>query len=414
MLSEHQKLLQIIDLGADLARFSDLDILLERVLSLARRFVNAEAGSLYIRDGASLQFAHTQNELLERRLPAGKKLVYTTFSIPVDDQSLAGSVAKTGSPLNIGDVYQIASNKTYHFNKTYDEKTGYHTQSVLTVPLIASQGNVVGVLQLINARNEDGALLPFDKADEPFVVHFANSAAMAIERAQMTRALILRAIKMAEMRDPTETGPHVNRVGAYAVAIYETWAARRGMEDEEVAPLKDVLRMGAMLHDVGKVAIPDRILKKPGRLTQEEFEVIKQHPMLGAQLFSEQYSPFDGAAHLIALTHHERWDGTGYPGFIDPMTGATLPGHATADGKARGKKGEEIPPFGRVAAIADVYDALSRRRVYKEPWEEERVLETMEAESGKHFDPEMIAAFFTSLEGLRAISKRYPDMESAR
>jgi len=96
------------------------------------------------------------------------------------------------------------------------------------------------------------------------------------------------------------------------------------------------------------------------------------------------------------------------------MTGATLQGHATADGKARGKKGEEIPPFGRVAAIADVYDAPSRRRVYKEPWEEGRVLETMEAESGKHFDPEMIAAFFTSLEGLRAISKRYPDIESAR
>ncbi len=409
MLNEREKLMQIIHLGMDLAQFKDVDILLERILTLARQFVNAEAGSIYVREGNQLNFTYTQNEVLEEKLAPGKKLIYANFSIPIDEKSIAGVVGKTQEMLNIPDVYQLPTNLPYAFNKDYDQRSGYRTHSMLAFPLTLSTGKLLGVLQLINARDKNGRIAPFEKEDESYILHFANNAAMAMERAQMTRALILRAIKMAELRDPNETGPHANRVAAYAVEIYDTWASRRGSNPEELIRMKDALRMGAMLHDVGKIAIPDVILKKPAKLTPEEFDVIKTHPAQGAKLFSELYSEFDTAAYIISLTHHERWDGLGYPGFIDPLTGKTILGHEGDDGKPLGKKGEEIPPFGRVVAIADVYDALSRRRAYKEPWDESRVLETLQASAGKHFDPEMIDAFFSNIDIIRNISKKYPD-----
>ncbi len=407
MINEKQALTQIIHLSQEIAQYKDVDILLERILTLAREFVNAEAGSIYIKEDGQLNFSYTQNEILQRKLAPGKKLVYSTFSIPIDDRSIAGHAAHTGEMLNITDVYHLPPQVPYSFNREYDERTGFRTQSVLTFPLKISHGNIIGVLQLINARNDDNTVRAFSKEEEPLIMHFANNAAVAIERAQMTRALILRVIKMAEMRDPKETGPHVNRVGSYAAEIYEVWASRRGVPHEEIQKHRDVLRMGAMLHDVGKVAISDTILKKPARFEPEEYEIMKQHTYLGARLFSERYSDFDEAAFIISLNHHERWDGKGYPGHIDPMTGALLPGYET-NGKFLGKKAEEIPPFGRIVAIADVYDALSCRRVYKEAWDESRVLETMRSDAGTHFDPEMIDAFFESLDVLRHIADRYP------
>ena len=114
-------------------------------------------------------------------------------------------------------------------------------------------------------------------------------------------------------------------------------------------------------------------------------------------------------ASEIALTHHERWDGKGYPGYIDPQTGEPLPDHCDEQGRPLGKHGENIPVFGRIVAIADVYDALSNHRVFREAWKEEDVLKKLRVESGTHFDPEMIDAFFACLDTIRAISKRFPD-----
>jgi response regulator RpfG family c-di-GMP phosphodiesterase len=112
------------------------------------------------------------------------------------------------------------------------------------------------------------------------------------------------------------------------------------------------------------------------------------------------------------LNHHEKWDGSGYPGHINIADGQVLPGHAKADGSAQGKQGEEIPLFGRIVAIADVYDALSFHRSYKESWDETKVLETIKSGSGAHFDPELVAAFFNSIDNIRAISARYPENKS--
>jgi response regulator RpfG family c-di-GMP phosphodiesterase len=227
----------------------------------------------------------------------------------------------------------------------------------------------------------------------------------------MTRMMILRMISMAKLRDPKETGPHVNRVGAYAAEIYEKWASKRNIPAKTIDTYKDTLRMTAMLHDVGKVGIKDEILQKPGRLNPEEYDMMKQHTVKGARLFDDPQSEFDQIASQIAMNHHERWDGTGYPGYVD-YHGKPLPKYITSDGKAPGKRGEEIPLFARIVAVADVYDALSCRRVYKNAWAEEEVLAELQKESGKHFDPEVIEAFFATLEMIRAIAKQFPDIET--
>jgi response regulator RpfG family c-di-GMP phosphodiesterase len=409
MSDEKEKLKEIINLGLEVAQVKDIDLLLEHILTKARRFVNADAGSIYVIEDNKLKFKYTQNDTIQKRLPSGKKLIYSTFSVPINNKSIAGYVALTGETLNMADAYTLPEGVPYSFDKSYDRISKYRTQSMLTLPLKNNRGDIIGVLQLINAKSKDNRIIPFLKEDEPLIMHLANNAAIAIERAQMTRTIILRMIKMAELRDPQETGAHVNRVGSFAVEIYDAWATKRGIPQEQIDKNKDVLRMAAILHDVGKVAISDTILKKPGKLDNEEYEVMKHHTYLGARLFNESKSAFDEAAYIVALNHHERWDSNGYPGYINVMTGKTIPGYETADGRAKGKKGEEIPPFGRAVALADVYDALSSRRSYKDRWDEVRILETIEKERGKHFDPEMVDVFFNILDVIRSIAERYPD-----
>jgi response regulator RpfG family c-di-GMP phosphodiesterase len=225
----------------------------------------------------------------------------------------------------------------------------------------------------------------------------------------MSRAIILRMIRMSELRDPKETGPHVSRVAGYAAEIYERWAFKRGVGAHEAERFKDILRFSAMLHDVGKVAISDLILKKPAKFTEDEFKVMQGHTWQGAKLFAEPSSDYDSLAAQVALSHHQNWDGTGYPsrteiaemGIIDVATGVDSPG----------LKGEEIPLAGRITGLADVFDALVSRRVYKEPWDIEKVYAEIKSMSGKKFDPELVEVFFEILPAINQIRERYPDGE---
>jgi HD-GYP domain-containing protein (c-di-GMP phosphodiesterase class II) len=162
-----------------------------------------------------------------------------------------------------------------------------------------------------------------------------------------------------------------------------------------------------MLHDVGKVAISDLILKKPGRFTPEEFQIMQHHTLYGAGLFDDPHSSIDTVAKDIALTHHENWDGTGYPGWVDPNK--SVPIKTDEAGKPLGKKGEEIPIAGRIVAIADVFDALCSKRVYKEPWGEEEVLAEMRKLAGSKFDPELVDVFFEILPNIKQTQSMYPE-----
>ena len=160
MLSEKQKLTTIIKLGIELTETKDIDVLLEKILKEARKLVHADAGSIYIKEGDNLKFSYTQNDTLQKRLPPGKKLIYSTFSIPINSKSISGHVANTGETLNIPDVYKLRSGLPYSFNRHYDDLSGYRTCSVLTFPLKTNRGDVIGVLQLINGKDAKGKVIP--------------------------------------------------------------------------------------------------------------------------------------------------------------------------------------------------------------------------------------------------------------
>lgn len=171
-----------------------------------------------------------------------------------------------------------------------------------------------------------------------------------------------RLARAAEYRDDT-TGEHTRRVGETAALLAE----QLGLSAEEV----ELIRRAAPLHDIGKIGIPDRILLKAGRLTPEEFEVMKTHTEIGAQILSGSRIPVLVRARQIALTHHAHWDGGGYPELA----------------------GVDIPVSGRIVALADVFDALTHERPYKPPWPPAEAFEEIEGQSGSHFDPSVVDAF---------------------
>jgi HD-GYP domain-containing protein (c-di-GMP phosphodiesterase class II) len=405
----------IFQIDSELAKIQDADILLERILMEARRVLNADAGTIYVCEGDQLVFKYSQNATIEKRLPPGQKLPYSNARIPIDESRIAGYAAKNRTVLRIDDAYAIPEDKPYKFNPSFDKQNNWKTTSILALPLMTSSAKLLGVIQVLNAIDESGAVVPFTARDEKIVGHFASSATDALERAYMTRAIILRMNRMAEMRDPKETGAHVHRVAGYAAEIYERWAFNRSVPEKERERQKDTLKMAAMLHDVGKVAISDLILKKPARFTPEEYKIMQAHTCFGAKLFVDTQSELDIISADVALRHHENWDGTGYPGMVDIWAEDPLsnPIECGPDGSARRLKGEEIPLGGRIVAVADVYDALISKRVYKESWDSGKVYDEIRAMSGSKFDPEVVAAFFEILPRIEEIRSRYPDAEAA-
>jgi len=415
MASETIDFKSILEIDSELNQIQDLDLLLERILLEARKVVRADAGSIYVKQTEKennvvtekIAIKYAQNDTLQKQLPPGQKMIYSVHSLPINEKSLSGYCAFTGKMVNVPDMYNISPEEPYSFNAMFDKMTGYKTISTLTFPLITADGRLLGVIQVINKKNEEGEVIPFSEGDEFLITHFAANATVALQRAFVTRAMILRMIKMAELRDPKETGTHVNRVAGYAVEIYDRWAYNNRIPDTERESFRDVLRISSMLHDVGKVAISDVILKKPARFTPEEFLIMQQHTLYGASLFDDPQSSIDKIAGDIALTHHENWDGTGYPGWIDPVT--LVPIKTNEEGKPLGRKGEDIPLVGRIVAVADVFDALCSRRVYKEPWGEEEVLAEMRKLSGSKFDPALVDVFFEILPSIKQTQSLYPE-----
>jgi len=198
-----------------------------------------------------------------------------------------------------------------------------------------------------------------------------------VRRAQ--EEIIYRLASASQWRDE-ETGMHIRRTGLFS----ESLARAAGWP----AAATEAIRQAAPMHDVGKIGIPDAILQKPGKLTPEEFEVMKTHTTIGAKMLADSDVPMLQMARKIAQNHHERWDGTGYPG---------------------GLAGQEIPESARILAIVDVYDALTHDRVYRPAMSEDDVLMLMRKNAGSHFDPRLLSLFFEHLSEIRHIASAHPD-----
>lgn len=407
-VNEREKRLQeIIELEKVLNDIQDIDVLLERILTESRRIVNADAGSIYVIEDNRLKIKYAQNDTKLKRLAPGQKLPFKYFSFEINEKSMCGSAVVTKSLLNESDVYNISPDKPYSFDRMPDQLTGYHSKAICTIPLMEGKGNVIGVLQIINPQDKDGNITSFDSDAELFLTRFAATAAQALVRAKLTREMVMRMVEMAGFRDPKETGSHVNRVASYSVEIYDHWAFDHKIDIDEASKYRDSLRIAAMLHDVGKVGISDLILKKPGKFTDEEYDVIKCHTLIGSLLFKNDASEIDRMAQDVALHHHERWDGNGYPGKVNPNSFDFSNPVITKLGTL---SGEEIPLSARIVSVADVFDALSSARVYKKAWSREDVLTEMEAQAGKQFDPDVIKAFFAALPMISEIQRDLSDV----
>jgi len=200
-----------------------------------------------------------------------------------------------------------------------------------------------------------------------------------IELRETQREIVQRLGRAAEFRD-TDTGAHISRMSRYA----EILGRALGLSEEEC----ELLLLAMPMHDIGKIGIPDFILLKPDKLTAAEWDVMRTHTILGGQLLSGSQSPLLQMGEIVALTHHEKWNGTGYP-------------HKLA--------GHDIPLPGRICAVCDVFDALTSVRPYKEAWPVDKALEELRNLSGSHLDPHLVELFDEIFPAILKIKELYPE-----
>ncbi|NOR69510.1 MAG: response regulator [Methylomarinum sp.] len=223
--------------------------------------------------------------------------------------------------------------------------------------------------------------------------HIKTHLALCNQNRELERKVVQRTVQLNETRlqvvqrlgraaeyKDNETGMHVLRMSHYSHVL----GLAAGMNEEEA----DLLLNAAPMHDVGKIGIPDRIILKPGKLDADEWVIMKTHCEIGAKIIGDDSCELLEMAKLVALTHHERWDGTGYP---------------------KGLNAGEIPRVGRIVAIADVFDALTSKRPYKEAWPIEDAIEMIKKDAGTHFDPYLVSLFINVLPELLKIKERYFD-----
>lgn len=348
LLAENQRLKVLLEVGQAIGSLVELDDLLLLIARETARVLKADRCTLFLLD--------------EKREELWSKVAMGEEKIRLPKESgIAGLVVTTGETLIIDDPY---SNP--HFNPEVDKKTGYHTRSLLCGPMRDSKGEVLGVFQVLNKL--DGA---FQEEDKELLEAVAAFSAIAIENARLYAELKKTFHSFIETLAATIdarhhlTAGHSHRVARYTVGI----AREMGLPKKEI----EILRVAAFLHDYGKIGIPDSILAKPGKLTEEEYAQMKRHPALTKEILGKIYltDDYKGIPGL-ASTHHERLDGSGYP-------------FGLKDGK--------IPLGGRIMAVADVFDAITSKRDYREGMPYPEALEQLREDVGKHFDPEAFDAF---------------------
>lgn len=266
--------------------------------------------------------------------------------------------------------------------------TGYQVCAQLKATPATSAIPVIFVTALADVEDEAqgfavGAVDYITKPVSPAIVKArvrTHLSLVRVEELRETRLQIVQRLGLAAEYKDNETGLHVIRMSHYSRVL----ALAAGFSEAQAEELLNA----APMHDVGKIGIPDHILLKPGKLTEEEWQVMRRHPRIGADIIGQHSDELLQSAWAIALCHHEKWDGTGYP---------------------TGLKGEDIPLMARIAALADVFDALTTERPYKKAWTIEAAVSHIEAHAGSHFDPGLIEPFRQALPEMLRIREQFAD-----
>lgn len=366
-LSPEELLKIIFDYTAKIASESSLKAVLVLMANMGREMIIADRCTVWLIDEAKGELYTTvAHGVKEIRIPYGTGIV--------------GSSIMSGEPIIIEDAY----NDPRH-NADNDRKTGYHTKSIITVPFTNNDGEIIGAYQAINKLTEVDYFTTRDLELLSLAASYAGKSLESVmlhqEIVDTQREIISTMGEVGEIRSK-ETGNHVKRVAEYSYVL----ALGLGLSVAEA----ELLRTASPMHDIGKIAIPDAVLNKPGKLTEEEYDIIKSHTKIGYQLLRGSKRELLRTAAIVAEQHHEKWDGTGYP---------------------NRRKGEDIHLFGRITAVADVFDALSAERVYKPAWPIEKISNLFREERGRHFDPAIIDVFFQELPKLLEIREQLTDTE---
>jgi len=359
------KLELLLDFGRRISTEKTLDSLLGLLANEVKTTLEADRCTIFILD--------RKKKILWSKVAHGTADI---ISVPWD-KGIAGQAVLSGKLINIKDAYNDK-----RFNREVDKKTGYRTHSMLTSPMKNLHKKVVGVFQVLNKLN----MKPFDKEDEDILTILASQAAVAVENTQLYEQVqhasidtIFRLSAAAEYKD-RDTAYHLFRMSRYTALI----AKSMGFSKDYC----EMMRLASPMHDIGKLGVPDAILLKPGKLDEKEWIEMRKHPLHGAEILKDSDNELLQLSETIALTHHEKFDGTGYP---------------------KGLKGGAIPIEGRIVALADVFDALTSKRVYKEKFSLEDTLKIIRDGSGKHFDPAVVKSFEKVLPGIKEIMERYSE-----
>jgi len=352
-------LLALLRLGRSIAAQTDIERLIEVIAQETKIALNADRCTVFLYD-------KEKNELWSK-VALGMNSEEIRFPAT---QGLAGHVITTGETLNIQNAYE-----SEYFNPEIDKKTGYHTQSILCMPIRNLEHKIIGVFQILNKQGGKY----FTNEDEDLLIAIGSNASIALENAN----LFAKQLQMIEeqqksfssfintlatsidARDKITSG-HSLRVTKYTSII----AHEMGFPPEKI----DAFEKAALLHDIGKIGIQDNVLLKEGRLTDEEYKTIQKHAEITSEILNKMYFTEQlKDVPEIAASHHERYDGHGY---------------------FRHKSGDNIHIGGRILAVSDVFDAITSKRHYRDRMEIENVLKILQDGSGSHFDPKIIDVFF--------------------
>ncbi|WP_176777828.1 HD domain-containing phosphohydrolase [Candidatus Avelusimicrobium faecicola] len=374
-LSAEEKLNLLVEFGTRISCEIRLDKLLDIIAQQITKMLDVGRCTIYLKDVE-------KNELWSK-IAQGRGLEHTEIRVPLNGNGVISICARTGETINLPNAYEDP-----RFCMDVDMVTDFRTHTLLAVPLKNNSGRVLGVFQVAN--KSDGN--PFDKKDEGILLLLATLASSAIEIAKLYQDVhvaqletIYRLAVTAEYRDQQDTRAHLKNISIISYLL----ALALGMTRKEA----ELIKNASPLHDIGKVALADNILLKPGKLTPEEFEIMKSHTVYGGRILEGAHSKILQIAHKMSLYHHEKWNGLGYP---------------------KALQGEEIPIEARIVTVADVFDALCVFRVYKKAWKTDDAYEYILGEAGKSFDPRVVAAFkkiYPSIRKLYAPAAVYATAE---